>query len=333
MTDPASRAASYPAPRPTSPEVWSGRVDGDGPEHRRWHQCVDSAGSGDSPDSPGVHADVALVGFASDEGVRRNKGRVGAAHAPDAARSALAPLAVHGDLAVHDAGTVEVVDGDLEAAQAALGQAVADLLDSHRVVIVLGGGHEAAWGSYLGRASSARLRDARVGVLNLDAHFDLREAVQPTSGTPFLQMARADETRGADFRYHVVGISEASNTATLFDTANRLGATWRLDMDCAPAQLDEILAEIDGFLAGVDVVHLSIDLDVLPAAVAPGVSAPAAYGVPLETLLPLCRHLAASGKVAVIDVAELNPTHDIDSRTARVAARLVHTLVAPQRRP
>lgn len=73
-------------------------------------------------------------------------------------------------------------------------------------------------------------------------------------------------------------------------------------------------------------IHLSIDLDVLPAATAPGVSAPAAYGVPLETIAAICEFLAASQKLTVVDIAELNPAHDIDSRTARVAARLVDTI-------
>jgi len=70
---------------------------------------------------------------------------------------------------------------------------------------------------------------------------------------------------------------------------------------------------------------------VLPAAIAPGVSAPAAYGVPLETIQFVCDTVAASGKLAVCDIAELNPAFDIDNRTARTAARLIHRLVTKRR--
>jgi formiminoglutamase len=82
------------------------------------------------------------------------------------------------------------------------------------------------------------------------------------------------------------------------------------------------------FLEQVDVLYLTIDLDVLPASVAPGVSAPAGYGVPLPVISAACKQVAASGKLVHIDVAELNPAFDLDSGTAKVAARLVNTLLS-----
>ena len=54
--------------------------------------------------------------------------------------------------------------------------------------------------------------DAHTGVINLDAHFDLREAPEATSGTPFLQMARADLAAGRAFDYTVLGIAAPANT-------------------------------------------------------------------------------------------------------------------------
>lgn len=148
---------------------------------------------------------------------------------------------------------------------------VAAARESADLTVVLGGGHETAYGSHLGLGPRPRL-----GVLNLDAHFDLREAERPTSGTPFRQIAADRHEAGVDFDYAVVGISRTSNTSTLFDTADELGVRWLLDDDCqetgAPVRF------VEDFLAGVDAVYLTIDLDVLPAAVAPGVSAPAALG-------------------------------------------------------
>ena len=70
-------------------------------------------------------------------------------------------------------------------------------------------------------------------------------------------------------------------------------------------------------------VHLTVDLDALPAHVAPGVSAPAARGLALEVAEALVDDVLASGKLALFEVAELNPRLDLDGRTARVAARLV----------
>ena len=97
-----------------------------------------------------------------------------------------------------------------------------------------------------------------------------------------------------------------------------------LDEDCTA---DAAAAFVARFLDRVDALYLTIDLDVLPASVAPGVSAPAAYGVPLPVILAVCRQVAASGKLLHVDVAELNPEYDVDARTAKVAARLIDTLL------
>src|SRR5438067_7687004 len=91
------------------PQAWQGRFDGEGASHRRWWQAV-------TPYSPAAAAvpriaparPAVVVGFSSDEGVRRNKGRVGAAAAPGAIRDALGPLAFHLDRDVFDAGDVTV---------------------------------------------------------------------------------------------------------------------------------------------------------------------------------------------------------------------------------
>ena len=68
-------------------------------------------------------------------------------------------------------------------------------------------------------------------------------------------------------------------------------------------------------------------LDVLPAAVAPGVSAPAPRGVDLDVIESVIDAVASCGKLRLADIAELNPAFDIDQRTARVAARLVARIV------
>ncbi|HKS01515.1 MAG TPA: formimidoylglutamase [Arthrobacter sp.] len=328
------------------PRPWTGRYDGDGDAHRRWWQAVTpdshtrqdgsplradpparlAPSAGTAPDSPEAAARPAtILGFCSDEGVRRNKGRTGAAAAPAAIRSALGPLAYHSERPVADAGDVVVRDGQLEAGQARAGAAVTALLDAGRLTLVLGGGHETAYASYLGVAGSQAVRDGqRLGVLNLDAHFDLRDEAAPSSGTPFLQMARAEAAAGRELNYAVVGISEPNNTRALFSTAGKLGVRYLLDEECTAGATEAFVAD---FLSGIDVLYLTIDLDVLPAAVAPGVSAPAAYGVPLPVISAVCRQVAASGKLLHADLAELNPAFDIDNRTARVAARLVSILL------
>jgi formiminoglutamase len=299
--------------------AWTGRTDGTTPDHLRWHQVVEQYVPGAQPGA------CVFVGFASDEGVRRNKGRPGAAEGPDALRQALSSMALAEPIKAFDAGTVAVTDDRLEDGQQRLGATVSALLDAGHLPIVLGGGHEVAYGTYLGLAGSTyRTPQTRVGILNLDAHFDLRPDPVPSSGTPFRQALEAERDNCTALQYAVLGISQPSNTVVLFDTAVRFEVRYLLDDSCDPAVAQRF---VDDFLADVDLVHLTIDLDVLPATIAPGVSAPAAFGVPLATIQSVCDRVTASGKLAVVDVAELNPSVDIDNRTARTAARLIHRIV------
>lgn len=311
--------------------AWSGRVDGDGAAHARIHTNVKPLDETSLSES-----DAVFIGFSSDEGVRRNSGRDGAAAGPDALRQALGSLALAKaprseratDLKLADAGTI-VVDTDLEEGHRKLAQAVATAIDAGTLPLVLGGGHEVAFGTYSGVAGSQiRANNGAprtVGILNLDAHFDLRQADRPTSGTPFKQALDAEKSSGTHAKYAVIGISEASNTQVLFDTAQEYGVKYLLDEECAPSNKDHIETFVRWFLDSVDLVYLTLDLDVLPAATAPGVSAPAAYGVQLEIINCIIKQVAQSGKLVAFDIAELNPTFDIDGRTAKTAARLAHT--------
>ena len=140
-----------------------------------------------------------------------------------------------------------------------------------------------------------------------------------TSGTPFLQIAEDSAARGWPFRYACLGVSRYSNTEALFARAHELEVLWQFDESTSVAGTSPALA---AFVANVEAVYLTVCLDVLPAAVAPGVSGPAARGVGLDVLEPLIDTVCASGKVRVADIAEMNPRFDIDGRTAAVAARI-----------
>ena len=297
---------------------WSGRVDlPEGPATRRWHQWVREPVAGAAPG-------VAVLGFASDEGVRRNGGRVGAAEGPAALRAMLSNLPLLDDTPLYDAGTVDVVDGDLEGAQQRYAEKLAALLDAGHLPVGLGGGHEIAFATYQGLALHLGERRPRVAIVNIDAHFDLRRQDRGSSGTPFLQAIEHAAAHGLPLDYCVYGISASANTRVLFDTADELGVHYVRDDELGLLDLPARIAELQARLANVDAIYQTICLDALPHAMAPGVSAPSARGVPLEVVEPLLDAVAATGKVKVLDVAELSPPHDRDKVTARVAARLIH---------
>lgn len=305
------------APAYSPAPEWSGRSDGPGPEHARWHSVVRPL----DLENPEAQPGVALLGFASDEGVERNHGRPGATAGPAALRGALGSLALHHPHPLYDAGTITTQGTDLEAAHQRLSDAVESLSRAGHLPIILGGGHETAFGSHRGVFRAQGL----LQIINLDAHFDLRTADVPTSGTPFKQISEL--VGREDFDYSVLGISRPNNTPVLFDEAAALGVTVVLDEDVLTMDRAQLRATIDSICSGAKPIHLSIDLDVLPANQAPGVSAPAGLGVPLNIIRELALTIAATGRLALVDVVELNPQFDTDSHTAKLAARLIDDIV------
>ncbi len=296
---------------------WRGRED---PEEtgdaRRWHNIM-------RPFDADVDGGAVLIGFPCDEGVRRNGGRVGAAAGPAAMRAALANLPLLDEPPLADAGDVCCASDTLEAAQAELGHAVARALRQRALPVALGGGHEIAWGTFQGIAA-AHPRGLRLLIVNLDAHFDLREASRANSGTPFRQIRDWCVAHGWSFDYRVLGISRYANARALFDRAEAFSARYWLDeaLQDGPG-LCQAEAALRAEFAHYDAVYLTVCLDVLPAATAPGVSAPGVLGVPLAHVERLVDLVAGSGLLICADIAELNPRHDRDAMTARVAARLV----------
>ncbi len=297
------------------PRSWAGRVDGNNPDHGLWYTTVEPL------TTPGTaKRGVATLGFASDEGNLRNHGPVGVAQGPAAIRNALGWLAVHDGHSRYDAGDVVVNDHDLERGHDELSQAVEDIVRAGHLPIVLGGGHEAGFGSHRGVYRALRHSPA---IINLDAHLDLRAADEPTNGTPFRQVA---ELVGEEFDYSVLGVSVPNNTAFLFKSAERLGVTVVTDDELTSFPPGQAAAMALQLTQHSEHIHLTVDIDVLAESIAPGTGSPAPVGVPLATIRAVCHALAATGKLKLVDVVEVNPDLDINNRTARVAARLIHEI-------
>jgi len=167
--------------------------------------------------------------------------------------------------------------------------------------VVLGGGHDIAFGHYLG-ITRQLLSSKRLGILNFDAHLDLRP-LRPiaTSGTMFTQIASECRERGTDFSSFCIGTQKSANTVSLFRIAEELGVEIVLAKDMDDADLEPVKKKIDAFLAGNDAIYVTICADVFSSALAPGVSAPQPFGLHPEPVLRLLKHVLASGGEEEID--------------------------------
>lgn len=266
-------------------------------------------------------AQVVLVGFPSDEGVRLNGGRPGAAGAPARIREALYRMtpdprryeAFASLLArMVDLGDVQMA-GDVERDQQRLGAVLAPHLEREAVVIVLGGGHETTYGHFLGYVGAGR----PVRLFNWDAHLDVRPRIdgQPHSGSSF--RLALEHPQGACCGYTAVGLLPHSTARAHVEYVERRGGqiVWR----------EELSRGRIGDLYDVpkEQCLVSFDLDAVDQAEAPGVSAPGAGGLPVETWFHGAYRAGHSPRVQSMDVVELNPRYDVDGRTTRLGALTV----------
>jgi formiminoglutamase len=303
--------------------LWTGRSDS--LPNERFFQNIDTYNLQQQPIAD-VKESVCLMGFASDEGVRRNLGRPGAKDGPNAIRQQLAKLACHKQIHLADLGNICCPDDNLELAQHQLIQIVDLCHSQNKKTIILGGGHEVAWPHFKGLSSHY----PKVGIINFDAHFDLRpllNGTKSTSGTGFRQMADYCQSQNYPFTYCCLGIQPQANTAQLFQTAEALGVTFMTASEMHENTTAWQTAFIDEFILNHHFLYLTLCLDVLAEAFAPGVSAPQATGISPWQMQPLLKYILQTGKVVALDIAELSPPLDQDDKTARLAAVLLADLI------
>ncbi len=262
--------------------------------------------------SPGG-CQIALLGLADDHGIRLNHGRIGAAEGPRAFRAALARYGAS-DAAgiawprVYDAGDVVGVPGEsLDAMHRRVTEAAAAIHELGLLPIAIGGGHDLTFPFV--RALAQRVPPpARLTGVYFDAHLDVRES--PGSGMPFRRLVEDCGVRAL----HVHGLNPLVNSQSHLDWFQAHAG--HVEHDTTP---DDPWPEGD--------LLVSLDLDVIDQAHAPGVSAmnPAGWSPLLAQ-----RWARAAGRhprVRCFDIMELSPPHDEFGRTARLAAHLFLTFL------
>ncbi len=308
--------------KPAKPELWQGRKDTDNPE--RFFQNITFLPTIQELNI--IPPSTIFLGFASDAGIIRNQGRAGARFGPDQIKTQLAKLPCSRSGPYLDLGTIECHNDELEQAQTQLATLINACHQQKHRTVALGGGHEIAWAHYQGLAPHY----AKMGIINFDAHFDLRphQRGQPgTSGTPFSQIATYCHEHKAPFNYCCIGIQQNGNTSSLFTRANELKVPYLSAETLHEQNMAWQMAFIDDFLLNLDYIYLSVCLDVFAECFAPGVSAPQPLGVTPWQILPLLKYIMHSGKVVGLDIAELSPPLDHEHKTARLAALVLAELL------
>lgn len=274
-------------------------------------------------------ADVAIVGAPTDDLV---SDRPGARFGPRAIRAASCPPGPHleagvdgfAELRVLDYGDAPVLPADPAASHAAIGRTVGEVLDAGAIPIVLGGDHGIAEPDIRACAS----RHGPVGLVHFDAHTDTGSevfGVEVSHGTPMRRLVEGGQVDPA--RYVQLGLRGYWPGEAEFAWQVERGITSLFMHDLRELGIEQ---SVDSALASVgeDPAFLSVDIDVLDPAYAPGTGTPEPGGMSTADLLWACRELASRLDLVGAELVEVIPSAvgsaDI---TALAADRIVREIV------
>jgi formiminoglutamase len=267
-------------------------------------------------------AQVVLLGCPQDEGVRRNRGRVGAAQAPAEIRRCLYRLGCAGldGMEIFDLGDT-AIQGTLDDTHALHREIVSRMLADGKRLVIMGGGNDISYPDCGALAQAA----AKPLAFNVDAHLDVRADAARNSGTPYRQLL--DEGLLSPRRFFEIGaqkfaVSE-SHAAYLRKLGVRVVALEEARARGVDQVVQEILRESDA-----DAIFWGFDLDAVRSSDAPGVSAPSPLGFSAEELCALAALAGSEARTRVLEFTEVNPVYDVDHRTCRLAAVAIWSALA-----
>ena len=273
-------------------------------------------------------ADVCLVGLPLDFGTVLEGGRAGAAHAPEAIRRELRryhktynlehDISLNG-LRIADAGNLSLRQPDHGRNHAHIRERLGELLRQYPRVVVLGGSHDGTYSTVRGLFDASG--GQAVGGINLDAHADVKDKPEISSGTPFGKLLREGFLRGANFTE--IGLHSNLNTKADIDFLRQQAAHI---VPLAQVQKDGVEPCLSRALSRATTAgpaFVSFDMDSCAQAYAPAVSAPSADGFTPRQAVEAAFLVGQHGQVRLFEVVELNPLYDRDNQTARLAATII----------
>ena len=226
------------------------------------------------------------------------------------------------DLNVVDYGDVEPKPADLEGHIAVVRERVGEVLDAGAIPVVLGGDHSVAYATV--SAVSDRLGVDGFSMVQFDTHADTGEVYggRLTHGTPIRMLI--DEGHLAADRLWQVGLRGYWPGPDVFDWMRAAGIRWRTMDDIAQVGIDAIVDEVVSAIEPLGCpLYISLDIDVLDPAFAPGPGTPEPGGLTTRELLRALRVLASAVPIAGMEVVEVAPPFDHADVTALAAHRCI----------
>lgn len=268
-------------------------------------------------------ADIVVIGI-PDESKSHAK-RKGTSQAPDVLRAAsnesefferkgkLIPTCpMRGALdgkRIFDAGNID---------QKELRKLVSRLAMQNKMPVIIGGDHSLT-AEALRAISEAK--NGKLSLLYFDAHPDFVSSTRNYYGSVL-----TDSAKFLDFRKSMLVGTRAAEPEEV-ENAKDAGLKIVTPLDVAELGVRRVAQMIKAKTRGMP-VYISIDLDCVDPAFAPGVSVPSPGGLSSVELIYLLKSAVAAGSVAGIDIVELSPDYDVNGVTANLAARIMSECIA-----
>ena len=289
-----------------------------------------------------MNADIAIIGAPVDMGVGN---RPGARYGPRAIRQAdywpkpaKSSNLYHLNLEVFPLKKMNVVDfGDancppssLEKSHEAVEKKVTEALDADAIPIVLGGDHSITLPS--ATAVAKKYGYGNVGMVHFDAHADTRESsygdVLIGHGSPMRRLIESGAIPGKNFVQ--IGLRGPWPPPVDQKWMKDQGMRWHLMAEIEKKGFDEVLEmAISEALDGPDKLYISVDVDVMDPAFAPGTGTPEPGGISSLELLRAIREIVLSKGMVAMDVVEVAPIYDQPGDiTAQAAHRCIYEAIS-----
>jgi formiminoglutamase len=281
------------------------------------------------PWEEGKKGDIAIIGAPLS---KPSISHSGASFAPDAIRRCLNSFTTYNiergtDLAennktIIDFGDITMHPTSIEESHQRIYESIKAATDANAApfTIILGGDHSITTST----VKAIKETKGTVGIIQFDAHHDLRNTEDggPTNGTPFRRLLEEGHIKGEHLIQ--IGIRNYANAKAYHDYAIEQGVTVYTMKDVRQQHMTKLIQESLAQLESeVDTIYLSVDMDVLDQAYAPGCPAIGPGGMDTDTLIESIQAALKHPKVHAMDIVEIDPTLDIRDMTSRMAASLI----------
>ncbi|OAT81003.1 formimidoylglutamase [Bacillus sp. MKU004] len=285
-----------------------------------------------TPYTDGSKGDIAILGAPLS---KPSISHSGASFAPDAIRRCLNSFTTYNieeetDISgktIIDFGDIAMHPTSIEECHQRIYQSTKQIVqtESAPLTIILGGDHSITTST----VKAIKEEKGTVGIIQLDAHHDLRNTEDggPTNGTPFRRLIEEGHLKGEHLIQ--IGIRNYANAKAYHDYAIENGVTVYTMKDVRQGAMQELIeSALNQLDPKVDTIYLSVDMDVLDQAYAPGCPAIGPGGMDPETLSEAVQTAIRHPKVQTMDIVEIDPTLDIRDMTSRIASLLmINTLL------